>query len=52
MQAIAVQGDTFWGVQYHPEYNIHELARLTATRAEVLIQYVSAQLMGVLGVGY
>ena len=27
---------TFWGVQYHPEYDLHELARLTFCRIEKL----------------
>ncbi len=28
---------TFWGVQYHPDYDTHELARLMAIRKNVLI---------------
>lgn len=27
----------FWGVQYHPDYNTREVARLMATREEILI---------------
>ncbi|MBI4830210.1 MAG: type 1 glutamine amidotransferase [Candidatus Lindowbacteria bacterium] len=27
----------FWGVQYHPDYDIHEVARLMIARKEVLI---------------
>lgn len=33
-------GGVFWGVQYHPEYDLHELARLTFARAERLTGYV------------
>jgi GMP synthase (glutamine-hydrolysing) len=29
----------FWGLQYHPEYNLHEIARLTYCRIEKLIRY-------------
>jgi GMP synthase (glutamine-hydrolysing) len=29
---------TFWGLQYHPEYNLHELARLILAREEKLIK--------------
>lgn len=39
VQAVAVRhlnGD-FWGVQYHPEYDLHELARLTYCRRQKLI---------------
>lgn len=28
----------FWGVQYHPEYNLHEMGRLIAARAEALVR--------------
>jgi GMP synthase (glutamine-hydrolysing) len=28
---------TFWGLQYHPEYNLHEMARLTFCRIPKLI---------------
>jgi GMP synthase (glutamine-hydrolysing) len=28
---------TFWGVQYHPDYNTREVARLMITRKEILI---------------
>ena len=38
VQAVCVthQGGTFWAVQYHPEYDLHELARLTYARRERL----------------
>ncbi len=38
MQAVSVihDGGTFWAVQYHPEYDLHELARLTYCRKEKL----------------
>jgi GMP synthase (glutamine-hydrolysing) len=38
IQAASVvhNGGTCWGVQYHPEYDIHELARLTFCRTEKL----------------
>lgn len=38
VQAVAVthQGGTFWGLQYHPEYDLHELARLCYCRQEKL----------------
>lgn len=29
---------TFWGLQYHPEYDLHELARLIVAREEKLIK--------------
>ena len=40
IQAVSVvhQGGTFWGLQYHPEYDLHELARLTFCRIEKLIR--------------
>jgi GMP synthase (glutamine-hydrolysing) len=31
------KGGQFWGLQYHPEYNLHELARLTWCRIEKLV---------------
>ena len=39
VQAVAVthRGGQFWGVQYHPEYNLHELARLTWCRIAKLV---------------
>ena len=39
MQAVSVihKGGTFWAVQYHPEYDLHELARLTYCRIEKLV---------------
>ncbi len=29
---------TFWGTQYHPEYNLHEMGRLIAARAVALVK--------------
>lgn len=29
---------TFWSTQYHPEYNLHEMGRLIAARAEALVR--------------
>ncbi|MCK4707726.1 MAG: type 1 glutamine amidotransferase, partial [Gammaproteobacteria bacterium] len=28
----------FWGTQYHPEYNLHEMGRLIAARAAALVK--------------
>jgi len=41
VQALAVthKRGTFWATQYHPEYNLHEMARLTFARAEVLTEH-------------
>jgi GMP synthase (glutamine-hydrolysing) len=39
VQAVAVthgRGE-FWGLQYHPEYDLHEMARLTVAREKKLI---------------
>lgn len=38
VQSVCVthENGTFWGVQYHPEYDLHELARLTYCRIEKL----------------
>jgi GMP synthase (glutamine-hydrolysing) len=38
VQAAAVThgNGTFWGLQYHPEYNLHEMARLIYCRREKL----------------
>jgi GMP synthase (glutamine-hydrolysing) len=30
-------GAAFWGVQYHPEYDLHELARLTYCRVKKFV---------------
>jgi len=30
---------TFWGLQYHPEYDVHEMAALILAREEKLIQF-------------
>ena len=39
VQAVCVthRRGTFWAVQYHPEYDLHELARLTYARIERLV---------------
>lgn len=39
VQAIAVRhaNGQFWAVQYHPEYNLHEVARLAELRRDQLI---------------
>jgi GMP synthase (glutamine-hydrolysing) len=39
IQAMSVthKKGTFWSVQYHPEYNLHEMSRLTVVREKVLI---------------
>lgn len=39
VQAVAIEheGGSFWALQYHPEYDLHEVARLAALRAEGLI---------------
>ncbi len=41
MQSVAVtyQGGKFWGLQYHPEYDLHELARLVFCRIPKLIKH-------------
>ncbi|ETV69143.1 hypothetical protein, variant [Aphanomyces astaci] len=41
MQAVAVRylKGEFWGLQYHPEYNLHEMARLTHARRGRLVNY-------------
>lgn len=41
VQAVSVvhRGGTFWGLQYHPEYDLHELARLTFCRIDKLIRH-------------
>ncbi len=38
VQAVSVvhEGGVFWGLQYHPEYDLHELARLVYCRREKL----------------
>jgi len=38
VQAVSVthQGGNFWGLQYHPEYDLHELARLCYCRKQKL----------------
>lgn len=39
VQAISVthKKGTFWGVQYHPEYDLHEMARLIVAREQKLV---------------
>lgn len=39
VQSVAVthEGGTFWGLQYHPEYDLHEMARLIFCRIPKLI---------------
>jgi len=39
VQAVSVtwQGGTFWSPQYHPEYDLHELARLCYCRKQKLV---------------
>lgn len=39
VQAVAVlhEGGVFWGLQYHPEYDLHEMARLTWCRLNKLV---------------
>ncbi len=39
VQAVAItwRGGTMWAVQYHPEYDLHELARLTFCRVDRLV---------------
>jgi GMP synthase (glutamine-hydrolysing) len=40
VQSVAVthDGGTFWGLQYHPEYDLHELARLCYCRKQKLTE--------------
>jgi len=40
VQAVSVshRGGTMWAVQYHPEYNLHELARLMFCRRQALVK--------------
>ena len=39
VQAVSVthKGGVFWAVQYHPEYDLHEIARLTYARIDRLV---------------
>ena len=41
MQSVSVirNGTPFWGLQYHPEYDLHEIARLTFCRIPKLMRY-------------
>jgi GMP synthase (glutamine-hydrolysing) len=41
VQSVAVthRGGSFWGLQYHPEYDLHELARLIHCRRQKLIGF-------------
>ena len=34
--AVTHRGGTFWGLQYHPEYDLHEMARLIYCRIDKL----------------
>ena len=40
IQAATVENGeaAFWGTQYHPEYNLHEMGRLIAARAGALVK--------------
>ena len=40
VQAVHVvhEGTPFWGLQYHPEYDLHEMARLMFCRIEKLVR--------------
>jgi len=40
VQAVEVRHESgvFWATQYHPEYNLYEMARLIAARAEPLVR--------------
>ncbi len=40
VQAVSVthKGGAFWGLQYHPEYDLHELARLCYCRKQKLVE--------------
>ena len=40
VQSVVVkhEGTEFWGLQYHPEYNLHEMARLMFCRLEKLVK--------------
>ena len=40
VQSVSVdyRGGKFWGLQYHPEYDLHEMARLTWCRIEKLTE--------------
>ena len=39
VQSVSVDylGGTFWGLQYHPEYDLHEMARLTWCRIDKMV---------------
>lgn len=36
--SVTYRKGTFWGLQYHPEYDVHEMARLILAREEKLIK--------------
>jgi GMP synthase (glutamine-hydrolysing) len=40
VQSVVVEqeGAEFWGLQYHPEFNLHEMARLMFCRLEKLVR--------------
>jgi len=37
--SVTYQRGTFWGIQYHPEYDLHEMARLIVAREDRLIKH-------------
>jgi len=36
--SVVYRGGVFWGLQYHPEYDLHEMARLTWCRIDALMK--------------
>ncbi len=38
VQAIAFQGTDFWGVQYHPEFDLFHMARLATLYSDIMIE--------------
>jgi GMP synthase (glutamine-hydrolysing) len=36
--SVTYKGGDFWGLQYHPEYDLHEMARLIFCRREKLMK--------------
>lgn len=36
--SVVYKGGVFWGLQYHPEYDLHEMARLTWCRIDKLMK--------------
>ena len=37
--AVEHENGVFWATQYHPDYDLHEVARLIVAREEKLIKY-------------